>query len=80
MKTSKTLTVALITASMHRSIEAVSLWHCPEVMVAQVSMMLAVSSFGLFLGLMPLIFLLIIPHRFSIWGLGPASWLASQAL
>ena len=79
MKTSKTLTVALITALMRRSIEAVSLWHCPEVMVAQVSMMLTVSSFGLFFDLVPLIFLLIIPHRFSIWGLGPASCLSSQA-
>ena len=49
-------------------------------MEAQVFVMLAVSC-SLFLGLMPLIFLLIIPHRFfSICGLGPANWLASQAL
>ena len=56
---------ALITASMRRGIEAISLWHCLGVMEAQISLMLAVSS-SLFLGLVPLIFLLIIPHRFSM--------------
>ena len=55
----------LITASMRRGIEAISLWHCLGVMEAQISLMLAVSS-SLLLGLVPLIFLLRIPHRFSM--------------
>lgn len=54
----------LITASMCRGIDAISLWHCLGVMEAQISLMLAVGSS--FLGLVPLIFLLIIPHRFSM--------------
>ena len=70
---------ALNTAAMRCGIEAISLWHCLGVMEAQISLMLAVSS--LFLGQVPLIFLLIIPHRFSVgFTVGLASWLASQAL
>ena len=50
---------------MRCGIEAISLWHCLGVMEAQISLMLAVSS-SLFLGLVSLIFLLIIPHTFSM--------------
>lgn len=56
---------ALITASMHLGIEAISLWHCAGVMEAQTSLMLAISS-SWFLGMVSLMFLLTIPHRFSM--------------
>ncbi len=55
---------ALITASIRRGMEVISLWHCWGGMEAQVSLTVAFSSsafFGLFL-----IFLLTIPHRFSM--------------
>ena len=55
----------LITASIRRGIEAISLWHCPGVMEAQMSLMLAVSS-SFFLGLVSLNFLLIIPPKISM--------------
>lgn len=46
-------------------IEAICLWHCMGAMKAHIFLMPAVSS-SLFLGLVPLIFLLIIPRRFSM--------------
>ncbi len=45
--------------------EAISLWHCSGVMEAQVSLTVAFRSSAL-LGLVSLIFLLTIPHRFSM--------------
>ncbi len=56
---------SLITASIQRGMEVISLWHCWGGMEAQVSLTVAFSSFALF-GLLFLIFLLTIPHRFSI--------------
>ncbi len=56
---------ALITASIRRGMEVISLWHCWGGMEAQVSLTVAFSSSAL-LGLVSLIFLLTIPHRFSI--------------
>ncbi len=50
---------------MRRGMEVISLWHCSGVMEAQVALIAAFGSSAL-LGLVPLIFLLIIPHRFSI--------------
>ncbi len=47
-------------------------------MEVQVSLTVAFSS-SEFFGLLFLIFLLTIPHRFSIWGSGLVSLLASQA-
>jgi len=55
---------AWITASMRCGMEAISLWHCSGVMEAQVAL-IAVRSSAL-LGLVSLIFLLTIPHIFSI--------------
>ncbi len=56
---------ALITASIRRGMEVISLWHCWGGMEAQVSLIAAFSSSAL-LGLVSLIFLLTIPHRFSM--------------
>ncbi len=56
---------ALITASIRRGMEAISLWHCWGGMEAQVSLTVAFSS-SAFFGVLFLIFLLTIPHRFSM--------------
>ncbi len=48
---------ALMTASMRRGMEAISLWHCSGVMEAQVALIAAFRSSAL-LGLVSLIFLL----------------------
>ncbi len=56
---------ALITASIRRGMEVISLWHCWGGMEAQVSLTVAFSSSALF-GLLFLIFLLTISHRFSL--------------
>ncbi len=56
---------ALITASIQRGMEVISLWHCWGGMEAQVSLTVAFSS-SAFFGLLFLIFLLTIPHRFSM--------------
>ncbi len=56
---------ALITASVLRGMEVISLWHCWGGMEAQVSLIAAFRSSAL-LGLVSLIFLLTIPHRFSM--------------
>ncbi len=56
---------ALITASVRRGMEVISLWHCWGGMEAQVSLTVAFSS-SEFFGLLFLIFLLTIPHRFSM--------------
>ncbi len=45
--------------------EAISLWHCSGVMETQVSLTVAFRSSAL-LGLASLIFLLKMPHRFSM--------------
>ncbi len=58
-------TFALITASIRRGMEVISLWHCWGGMEAQVSLTVAFSSSAL-LGLVSLIFLLTIPHIFSM--------------
>ncbi len=54
-----------ITASMWRGMEAISLWHCSGVMEAQVTLIEAFRSSAL-LGQVSLIFLLTMPHRFSV--------------
>ncbi len=51
---------ALITASIRRGMEVISLWHCWGGMEAQVALTVAFRSFAL-LGLVSLIFLLTIP-------------------
>ncbi len=56
---------ALITASIRRGMEVISLWHCWGGMEAQVSLTVVFRSSALF-GLLFLIFLLTIPHRFSM--------------
>ncbi len=56
---------ALITASIRRGMEVISLWHCWGGMEAHVSLTVAFRSSAL-LGLVSLIFLLTIPHRFSM--------------
>ncbi len=56
---------ALITASIRRGVEVISLWHCWGGVEAQVSLTVAFSS-SAFFGLLLLIFLLTIPHRFSM--------------
>ncbi len=55
---------ALITASIRRGMEVISLWHCWGGMEAQVSLTVAFNS-SAFFGLLFFIFLLTIPHRFS---------------
>ncbi len=59
---------ALITASIRRGMEVISLWQCWGGMEAQVSLTVAFSSFlsSALWGLVSLIFLLTIPHRFSM--------------
>ncbi len=56
---------ALITASIRRGMEVISLWHCWGGMEAQVSLTVAFSS-SVFFGLLFLIFLLTILHRLSM--------------
>ncbi len=56
---------ALITASIRRGMEVISLWHCWGGMEAQVSLTVAFSS-STFFGLLFLIFLLTILHMFSM--------------
>ncbi len=56
---------ALITASIRRGMEVISLWHCWGGMEAQVSLTVAFSS-SAFFGLLFLSFFLTIPHRFSM--------------
>ncbi len=56
---------ALITASIRRGMEVISLWHCWGGMEAQVSLTVAFSASAYF-GLLFLIFLLTIPHIFSM--------------
>ncbi len=56
---------AWITASLRRGIEVISLRHCSGVMDAQVALIVAFRSSAL-LGQVSLIFLLTIPHRFSM--------------
>ncbi len=56
---------ALITASIRRGVELISLWHCWGGMEAQVSLTVAFSS-SAFFDLLFLIFLLIIPHWLSM--------------
>ncbi len=53
------------TASIRRVMEVISLWHCWGGMEAQVSLTVAFSS-SAFFALLFLIFLLTIPHRFSV--------------
>ncbi len=55
---------ALITASIRRGMEVISLWHCWGGVEAQVSLTVAFSS-SAFFGLLFLISLLTIRHRFS---------------
>ncbi len=55
----------LITASIRRGMEVISLWHCWGGMEAQVSLTVAFSS-SAFFGLLFLIFLLTLTHRFSM--------------
>ncbi len=50
---------------MQCGMEAISLWHCSGVMEAQVTLIVTFRSSAL-LGQVSLIFLLIIPHRFSV--------------
>ncbi len=56
---------ALVTASIRRGMEVIILWHCWGGMEAHVSLTVAFSS-SAFFGLLFLIFLLTIPHRFSM--------------
>ncbi len=56
---------SLITASIRRGMEVISLWHCWCGMEAQVSLTVA-FSLSAFFGLLFLIFLLTIPHIFSM--------------
>ncbi len=56
---------ALITASIRRGMEVISLWHCWGGVEAQVSLTVAFSS-SAFFGLLFLIFLLTTPQRFSM--------------
>ncbi len=68
---------ALITASIRRGMEVISLWHCWGGMEAQVSLTVAFSSSAL-LGLVSLISSWQYPID-SLWGSGLVSLLASQA-
>ncbi len=56
---------ALMTASIRRGIEVISLWHCWGGVEAKVSLTVAFHS-SAFVGLLFLIFLLSIPRRFSM--------------
>ncbi len=68
---------ALITASIQRGMEVISLWHCWGGMEAQVSLTVAFSS-SVLLGLVSLISSWQYPID-SLWCSGQASLLASQA-
>ncbi len=57
---------ALITASIRHGMEVIRLWHCWGGMEAQVSLTVA-FSLSAFFGLLFLVFLLTIPHIFSMW-------------
>ncbi len=77
---------ALITASIRRGMEVISLWHCWGGMKAQVSLTVAFSS-SAFFGLLFLIFLLTIPHRekfrsgeFAAKSSTPTPWSLNQIL
>ncbi len=78
---------ALITASIRRGMEVISLWHCWGGMKDQVSLTVVFSS-SAFFGLLFLIFLLTIPHRFSMFRSGefagqsrtPTPWSFNQLL
>ncbi len=79
---------SLITVSIRRGMEVISLWHCWGGMEAQVYLTVAFSS-SVFFGLLFLIFLLTIPHRFSLgFGSGefagqsstPTPWSFNQPL
>ncbi len=84
---SQYLVGALITASIRRGMEGISLWHCWGGMKAQVSLTVAFSS-SEFFGLLFLIFLLTIPHIFSMFRSGefagqsstPTPWSFNQLL
>ncbi len=67
---------ALITTSIRRGMEVISLWHCWGGMEAQVYLTVAFSS-SAFFGLLFLIFHLKIPID-SLWASGLVSLLASQ--
>ncbi len=69
---------ALITASIRRGMEVISLWHCWGGMEAQVSLTVAFSS-SEFFGFLFLIFLLTILSMDGLWGSGLVSLLDSQA-
>ncbi len=56
---------ALITASIRRGMEVISLWHCSGGMEAQLALTVAFSS-SAFFGLLFLIFLLTMLNRFSV--------------
>ncbi len=60
---------ALITASIRRGMEVISLWHCWCGMEAHVSLTVSFSS-SAFVSLLFLIFLLTILHRFSMFRSG----------
>ncbi len=64
---------ALITASIRRGMEVISLWHCSGGMEAQVSLTVAFRSSAL-LGLVSLLFLLTILHRFAMILYGVQVW------
>ncbi len=68
---------ALITASIWRVMEVISLWHWWGGMEAQVSLTVAFSS-SAFFGLLFLIFLLTIPHRFAGQSSTPTPWSFNQ--
>ncbi len=70
---------AWMTASMRHVMESISLWHCSGVMEAQVALIAAFRSSAL-LGLVSLIFLLTIPHRFSLGFRSGVSWQCGQVL
>ncbi len=78
---------ALITVSIRRGMEVISLWHCRGGVEAQVSLTVAFSS-SAFFGPLFVIFLLTIPHRFSVFRSGefagqsstPTPWSFNQLL
>ncbi len=78
---------ALITASIRRGMEVISLWHCWGGLEAQVYLTVAFSS-SAFFGLLFLIFLLTKHHRFSMFRSGefsgqsstPTPWSFNQLL
>ncbi len=71
--------LALVTASIRRGMEVISLWHCWCGMEAQVSLTVAFSS-SAFFGLLFLIFLLTIHHRFSGQSSTQTPWSFHQLL